>query len=81
MPASKPVDSASARATGSGVHASGPIGTPQMRDIAQTPMIPALSNTPAVRSCRDGRKMTPTAHASWSQAAAAKKPPCSHDIS
>ena len=36
MPASKPVDRASASATGSGVQASGPIGTPQMRDIAHT---------------------------------------------
>ena len=51
-----------------------------MRDIAHTPMIPALSTTPAWRNRRFGRRMTPTAHPSWSHATAAKKLPCNHDV-
>ena len=81
MPASKPDERESARVTASGVQASGPTGTPQMRETAHTPMIPALSNTPAVSSRRVGRRMTPTAHAICSHATTAKNVPCIHETS
>ena len=81
MPASKPDESESANVIDSGVHASGPTGTPQIRETAQTPIMPALSRTPAVSRRRVGRRTTPTAQAICSHATTAKKVPCIHDTS
>ena len=81
MPSSQADDNPSDQPTLSGVQASGPIGTPQTRDTAQTPRIPAFRITPAVKILRVGRSTTAIAHESCSHATTAKNVPWTHDTS
>jgi hypothetical protein len=81
MPTSHTDESASDQPTSSGVHASGPIGTPHTREIAHTPRIPVFRSTPAVSSDFVGLTTTATAHDSWSHATTAKNVPWAHDSS
>ena len=76
MTASQAVATASASATGSASPASGPKGTPAVRDTTHTAMTPAARATAASTARRPGRRAKSAAVASCSQPTTAKNMPC-----
>ena len=59
----------------SGTHGSGPMGTPVVRDRAQTPTVRSIPAAPASRSRRSGRTATATAQANCRKEMTTKKTP------
>ncbi len=72
---SSPTHMASGSPMSSGVHGSGPIGSPVVREASHSPTTTAVAAAASTNSLRDGRRRVATASASWAAASTAMNTP------